>query len=174
MGAEQPERCIIPEDILPARTATQQRFTLRLDDLSSDHCHTFRSTPNKPNFNYILGTYLTFVFALNRQFSKQTVTKYFNRLRQLLKKKFLAIRNRTNGTNDKDRKNKTWIRFSSGEHVIFLGFYIGCGTSCNQPTAFVMSQSRWRCGAHINDHITTKSVVCPKNHDFIVIKFKKC
>ncbi|GBC12296.2 hypothetical protein GLOIN_2v1837698 [Rhizophagus irregularis DAOM 181602=DAOM 197198] len=47
-------------------------------ELSKNHRHTFRSTSNKPNLNYILGIYLTFVFSLNRQFHKNDVNKYFN------------------------------------------------------------------------------------------------
>ncbi|PKC59183.1 hypothetical protein RhiirA1_400140 [Rhizophagus irregularis] len=102
-------------------------------ELSKNHRHTFRSTSNKPNLNYILGIYLTFVFSLNRQFHKDVVNKYFNRLCHLLKEKLLALRNRLESTDNNDRKTKTFIRFSCGHHVIYLGFYFPCGTLHFEP-----------------------------------------
>ncbi|POG72973.1 hypothetical protein GLOIN_2v1828557 [Rhizophagus irregularis DAOM 181602=DAOM 197198] len=147
-------------------------------ELSKNHRHTFRSTSNKPNLNYILGIYLTFVFSLNRQFHKDAVDKYFNRLRQLLKEKLLALRYRLESTDNNDRKTKTFIRFSCGPHVIYLGFYFPCGTLhfapgenegslCIHPPAFVQSNNRWRCGGHLKlirqvSHTTTRHPVEPR------------
>ncbi|CAB4415537.1 unnamed protein product [Rhizophagus irregularis] len=44
-----------------------------------------------------------------------------------------------------------YIWFSSGEHVIYLGFYIGCASTseCTLPSTVVLSQNHWRCGQHI-------------------------
>ncbi|EXX52058.1 hypothetical protein GLOIN_2v1779171 [Rhizophagus irregularis DAOM 181602=DAOM 197198] len=147
-------------------------------ELSKNHRHTFRSTSNKPNLNYILGIYLTFVFSLNRQFHKDAVNKYFSRLRHLLKEKLLALRNRLESTDNNERKTKTFIRFSCGHHVIYLGFYFPCGTLhfepgeytgslCFHPPAFVQSNNRWRCGTHLKhirqvSHTTTRHPVEPR------------
>ncbi|CAB5156343.1 unnamed protein product [Rhizophagus irregularis] len=122
---------------------------------------------------------------MNRQFSQDTINKYFKRLRQLLKDKLLAIKNRLSSQSKKNRQTKTYIRFSSGTHVIYLGFYLPCGAEyrydrhdspntkcCSQPTAFVLSQNRWHC----NEHLEIPTVVVlfddqpeekfPKNPDF--------
>ncbi|PKY17673.1 hypothetical protein RhiirB3_488289 [Rhizophagus irregularis] len=147
-------------------------------ELSKNHRHTFRSTSNKPNLNYILGIYLTFIFSLNRQFHKDAVNKYFSRLRHLLKEKLLALRNRLESTDNNERKTKTFIRFSCGHHVIYLGFYFPCGTLhfepgeytgslCFHPPAFVQSNNRWRCGTHLKhirqvSHTTTRHPVEPR------------
>lgn len=103
-------------------------------ELLKDHRHKFQSTSNKPNLNFILGTYLTFVFSLNRQFPKDTVDKYFKRLRQLLQKKLYALYNRLESNADNNKKMKTFIRFSFSHHVIYLGFYFNCGQLYNNST----------------------------------------
>ncbi|CAB4439325.1 unnamed protein product [Rhizophagus irregularis] len=63
-------------------------------DMTNDHQRIFNSTSKKLNLNYLIGTYLTFTFTINRQFSPDVVKKYFKRLRQLLLEKMLAIKNR--------------------------------------------------------------------------------
>jgi hypothetical protein len=45
-----------------------------------DHQQTFISSSRKPNINFLLGNYITYVFSMNRQFSKATVDKYFKRI----------------------------------------------------------------------------------------------
>lgn len=74
---------------------------------TQEHCHIFRSTSKKANFNFILGIFLTFVFSLTRQFPKRAVDKYFKRLRQLLIEKFCAIRHRIASDKNNNRKTKT-------------------------------------------------------------------
>lgn len=58
--------------------------------------HSYSSTSNKPNVNYRVISH--FCVSLNRQYSKDVVNKYFKRLRELLKDKLLAIKNRTSQT----------------------------------------------------------------------------
>lgn len=135
-------------------------FTIYINDieLTKDHHRILNSSSKKLNINYLIGTYLTFTFAINRQFSADVIKKYFKRLHQLLLEKMLAIKNRLSSQSDKNRQTKTFIRFSSESHVIYLGFYLSCGnnnywgkiTNCNQPAAFVLSQNRWKCHEHIN------------------------
>ncbi|PKY62806.1 hypothetical protein RhiirA4_489967, partial [Rhizophagus irregularis] len=117
--------------------------------MTNDHQRIFNSTSKKVNLNYLIGTYLCFVFAINRQFSPDIVKKYFKRLRQLLIDKLVAIKNRISDS-AKNRQTKTYIRFSSGTHVIYLGFYLRCSNSCNQPAAFVLPHKRWNCNQHFN------------------------
>ncbi|PKY58348.1 hypothetical protein RhiirA4_480191 [Rhizophagus irregularis] len=70
----------------------------------------------------------------------------------------VAIKNRLSSESTKNRQTKTFIRFSAGTHVIFLGFYLPCGKNynfnvgsyCNQPAAFVLSQNRWKCHKHLD------------------------
>ncbi|PKY33520.1 hypothetical protein RhiirB3_452481 [Rhizophagus irregularis] len=116
-------------------------------DMTNDHHRIFNSSSKKLNLNYLIGTYLTFTFAINRQFSPDVVKKYFKRLRQLLLDKMLAIRHRLSSTSVKNKQTKTFIRFSSGPHVIYLGFYLPCGhflpsTCCSQPAAFKVHSTR--------------------------------
>ncbi|GBC41354.1 hypothetical protein GLOIN_2v1771106 [Rhizophagus irregularis DAOM 181602=DAOM 197198] len=134
-------------------------FTVYTNDIEMTHDHQriFNSSSKKLNINYLIGTYLTFTFAINRQFSPDTVKKYFKRLRQLLLVKFLAIKNRLSSDSIKNRQTNTFIRFSSGSHVIYLGFYLPCGMNnlfglgkhCDQPAAFVLSRNRWKCHTHL-------------------------
>ncbi|PKC54687.1 hypothetical protein RhiirA1_476848 [Rhizophagus irregularis] len=113
----------------------------------NDHQRIFNSTSKKVNLNYLIGTYLAFIFSINRQFSPDTVKKYFKRLRQLLIDKLVAIKNRLSYS-AKNRQTKTYIRFSSGTHVIYLGFYFRCSNTCTQPAAFVLPNNQWQCNKH--------------------------
>ncbi|GBC05746.1 hypothetical protein RclHR1_00640034 [Rhizophagus clarus] len=74
--------------------------------------------------------------------STHIVTKYFSRLRVLLKEKLCSIKQRIDSDNHNDCYTKTYIQFSSGNHVIYLGFHLRCGSgnSCIFPAACVMSQ----------------------------------
>jgi hypothetical protein len=45
--------------------------------LQHEHRQTLTSSSKKPNINFLLGNYITYVFSMNRQFSKATVNKYF-------------------------------------------------------------------------------------------------
>ncbi|PKK58316.1 hypothetical protein RhiirC2_857846 [Rhizophagus irregularis] len=82
-------------------------------------------------------------------------TLYFNRLRQLLIDKILAVKNRTTSVSDKNRQTKTFIRFCSRPHVIYLGYYFACGfvgknnQCCQQPAAVVLSHNRRICNNHL-------------------------
>lgn len=70
-------------------------------ELSREHRHTLiliLTDLQVINQMSTTGSYLTFVFSLNRQYSKDVVNKYFKRLRELLKDKLLAIKNRTSRT----------------------------------------------------------------------------
>ncbi|PKK61001.1 hypothetical protein RhiirC2_228870, partial [Rhizophagus irregularis] len=116
-------------------------------DMLNDHQRIFNSTSKKVNLNYLIGTYLAFIFSINRQFSPDTVKKYFKRLRQLLIDKLVAIKNRLSYS-AKNRQTKTYIRFSSGTHVIYLGFYFRCSDTCTQPAAFVLPNNQWQCNKH--------------------------
>ncbi|EXX57437.1 hypothetical protein GLOIN_2v1788972 [Rhizophagus irregularis DAOM 181602=DAOM 197198] len=116
-------------------------------DMPNDHQRIFNSTSKKVNLNYLIGTYLTFIFSINRQFSPEIVQKYFKRLRQLLIDKLVAIKNRLSYL-AKNRQTKTYIRFSSGTHVIYLGFYFRCSHTCTQPAAFVLPNNQWQCNKH--------------------------
>ncbi|CAB4407618.1 unnamed protein product [Rhizophagus irregularis] len=117
-------------------------------DMTNDHHRIFNSTSKKVNVNFLIGTYLTFIFAINRQFSPDTINKYFKRLRQLLLEKLIAIKNRISQPS-KNRTTKTFIRFSAGAHVIYLGYYFRCDLDCAQPAAVVLSQNRWKCNHHL-------------------------
>ncbi|CAB4435017.1 unnamed protein product [Rhizophagus irregularis] len=123
-------------------------------DMTNDHHRIFNSTSKKVNVNFLIGTYLTFIFAINRQFSPDIVKKYFKRLRQLLLEKLVAIKNRISQPS-KNRTTKTFIRFSSGAHVIYLGFYFRCDLNCTQPAAVVLSQNRWKCHKHLGTILGT-------------------
>ncbi|CAB4441047.1 unnamed protein product [Rhizophagus irregularis] len=118
-------------------------------DMLNDHQRIFNSTSKKINLNYLMGTYLAFIFSINRQFSPDTVKKYFKRLRQLLINKLVAIKNRLSHS-AKNRQTKTYIRFSSGSHVIYLGFYFRCSRTCTQPAAFVLPHNQWKCNEHFS------------------------
>lgn len=68
----------------------------------------------------------------------------------------VVIKNRLLSDSSKNRQTKTYIRFSAGSHMIYLGFYLPCGTNyqndheyCDQPAAFVLSQNRWKCHEHL-------------------------
>ncbi|GET02734.1 hypothetical protein GLOIN_2v1779171 [Rhizophagus clarus] len=119
-------------------------------DLPGTHHRIFSSTSKFPNINFLIGNFLTFVFNLNRQFPSHVVTKYFSRLRVLLKEKLCSIRNRMDSDRSNNRYTKTYIRFANRDHVIYLGFYLRCKPECNLPAATVMSNKRWRCGEHYN------------------------
>ncbi|CAB5096539.1 unnamed protein product [Rhizophagus irregularis] len=116
-------------------------------DMLKDHRRIFNSTSKKINLNYLIGTYLTFIFSINRQFSRDTVKKYFKRLRQLLIDKLVVIKNRLSHS-AKNRQTKTYIRFSFGSHMIYLGFYFRCSDTCTQPAAFVLPNNQWQCNKH--------------------------
>ncbi|CAB5377515.1 unnamed protein product [Rhizophagus irregularis] len=127
--------------------------------MPNDHHRIFNSNSKKLNLLYLIRTYLTFVFNLNKQFSPAIIDKYFNHLRQLLIDKILAVKNRTTSLSAKNRQTKTFIRFSSGLHVIYLGYYFACGhignynTSCQQPAAAVLSHNRRICNCHLLSYI---------------------
>ncbi|PKB94795.1 hypothetical protein RhiirA5_438024 [Rhizophagus irregularis] len=136
-------------------------FNICTNDIQmpDDHHRIFNSNCKKLNLTYLIGTYLTFVFTLNKQFSPATVDRYFNRLRQLLIDKILAVKNRISSVSDKNRQTKTYIRFSSGPHVIYLGYYFACGSigynnqCCQQPAAVVLSHNRCKCNTHLPSFI---------------------
>ncbi|CAB5309107.1 unnamed protein product [Rhizophagus irregularis] len=123
--------------------------------IPNDHHRIFNSNCKRLNLNYLIGTYLTFIFTLNKQFSPAIVDRYFNRLRQLLIDKILAVKNRTTSVSDKNRQTKTFIRFCSRPHVIYLGYYFACGfvgknnQCCQQPAAVVLSHNRRICNNHL-------------------------
>ncbi|CAB4439910.1 unnamed protein product [Rhizophagus irregularis] len=133
-------------------------------DMTHDHHRIFNSTSKKVNVNFLIGTYLTFIFAINRQFSSDIVKKYFKRLRQLLLDKLLAIKNRISQPS-KNRTTKTFIRFSSGAHVIYLGFYFRCDLNCTQPAAVVLSQNRWKCHKHLGTILGIPSEKQKRNYN---------
>ncbi|CAB5366806.1 unnamed protein product [Rhizophagus irregularis] len=116
-------------------------------DMLNDHQRIFNSTSKNVNLNYLIGTYPAFIFSINRQFSPDTVKKYFKRLRQLLIDKLVAIKNRLSYL-AKNRQTKTYIRFSYGIHVIYFGFYFRCSDTCTQPAAFVLPNNQWQCNKH--------------------------
>ncbi|GBC02619.1 hypothetical protein RclHR1_04710007 [Rhizophagus clarus] len=120
-------------------------------DLPGTHQQIFSSTSKSPNINFLIGNFLTFVFNLNRQFPSHVVTKYFSRLRVLLKEKLCSIRTRMDSDSSNNRHTKTYIRFANRDHVIYLGFYLRCKLECNLPATSVMSNKRWRCGEHYNE-----------------------
>lgn len=76
--------------------------------MTKDHQRIFNSTSQYINIDYLIGTYLTFTFAINHQFSQGTVNKYFKRLRQLLKDKLVAIKNRLSSTFTKKLTNQNF------------------------------------------------------------------
>ncbi|GES91103.1 hypothetical protein GLOIN_2v1779171 [Rhizophagus clarus] len=120
-------------------------------DLPGTHQRIFSSTSKFPNINFLIGNFLTFVFNLNRQFPSYVVTKYFSRLRVLLKEKLCSIRNRIDSDSSNNRHIKTYILFANRDHVIYLGFYLRCKPECNLSAASVISNKRWRCGEHYNE-----------------------
>ncbi|CAB5348095.1 unnamed protein product [Rhizophagus irregularis] len=148
--------------------------------MPDDHHRIFNSNSKKLNLHYLIGTYLTFIFILNKQFSPAIVDRYFNRLRQLLIDKILAVKNRTTSLSDKNRQIKTFIRFSSGPHVIYLGYYFACGFignnnyCCQQPAAVVLSHNRRKCNIHLPNFIkhgnkkSWKTIKLPQNSSFYV------
>ncbi|CAB5303830.1 unnamed protein product [Rhizophagus irregularis] len=147
--------------------------------MSDDHHRIFNSNSKKLNLHYLIGTYLTFVFTLNKQFSPAIIDRYFNHLRQLLIDKILAVKNRTTSLSDKNRQTKTFIRFSSGPHVIYLGYYFACGYignnnhHCQQPAAVVLSHYRRKCNNHlpsftIHGNKRRRTVKLPQNPSFYV------
>jgi hypothetical protein len=77
------------------------------------------------------------------------INKYFNRIRTLLKDKLIAIKNHISLNIENNRRTKTYIWFSSGEHMIYLGFHLICYTnSCKLLATYVMFSNRWHCMAH--------------------------
>ncbi|CAB5389096.1 unnamed protein product [Rhizophagus irregularis] len=147
--------------------------------MPDDHHRIFNSNCKKLNLNYLIGTYLTFVFTLNKQFSPAIVDRYFNHLRQLLIDKILAVKNRTSSISDKNRQTKTFIRFCSGPHVIYLGYYFTCGfigndnRCCHQPAAVVLSHNRRKCNNHLPSFIIhgnkgRRTGILPQNPSFYV------
>jgi hypothetical protein len=120
-----------------------------------DHHRIFNSNSKKLNLSYLIGTYLTFVFSINRQFSPSIINRYFYRLRQLLLDKILAVKNRFNSISDKNRHTKSYIRFSSRSYVIYLDYYFACGFLdnnnhiCQQPAAVILSHNRMKCNIHL-------------------------
>ncbi|CAB4445196.1 unnamed protein product [Rhizophagus irregularis] len=78
----------------------------------------------------------------------------------------MAIRNRLTLTKVSNRRTKTYIRFSSGEHVIYLGFYIHCGCGpCYLPSAVILSNNRWGCNEHIIHKLTKSRSIDPIRRD---------
>lgn len=54
-------------------------------------------------------------------------------------------------------------------YVIYIGFYFQCSPKCFQPTAYVMSNQRWRCNKHhriINQCHTSQHI--PRDNKFYV------
>lgn len=76
----------------------------------------------------------------------------------------MALCNRITSDKPNNKRTTTYIKFNSGDHVIYLGFYFWCGTfvksehdNCILPAAYVLSQKRWRCGEHITKLSRTQS-----------------
>ncbi|CAB5367510.1 unnamed protein product [Rhizophagus irregularis] len=140
-------------------------------DMLNDHQRIFNSTSKKVNLNYLIGTYLAFIFSINRQFSPDTVKKYFKHLCQLLIDKLLAIKNRLSYS-AKNRQTKTYIRFNSGTHVIYLGFYFRCSDTCTQPAAFVLPNNQWQCNKHFTPVPGLRSKTTQqKGKDYKIVNF---
>ncbi|PKK61726.1 hypothetical protein RhiirC2_791392 [Rhizophagus irregularis] len=104
---------------------------------------------------------------------------YINHLRQLLIDKILAVKNRTTSLSDKNRQIKTFIRFSSGPHVIYLGYYFACGyignnnRCCQQPATVVLSHNRRICNNHLPSSIIhgnkrRRTIKLPQNPSFYI------
>ncbi|PKB94997.1 hypothetical protein RhiirA5_386310, partial [Rhizophagus irregularis] len=70
---------------------------------------------------------------------------------------------------------KTFIRFSSGPHVIYLGYYFACGfiennICCQQPAAVVLSHNRHQCNKHLPKfiiHGRFRTGILPQNPSFL-------
>ncbi|CAB5356831.1 unnamed protein product [Rhizophagus irregularis] len=104
---------------------------------------------------------------------------YINHLRQLLIDKILVVKNRTTSLSDKNRQIKTFIRFSSGPHVIYLGYYFACGyignnnRCCQQPATVVLSHNRRICNNHLPSSIIhgnkrRRTIKLPQNPSFYI------
>ncbi|CAB4433089.1 unnamed protein product [Rhizophagus irregularis] len=101
-------------------------------DMTNDHHRIFNSTSKKVNVNFLIGTYLTFIFAINRQFSPDIVKN----LLKIEPLKLLSV-------------------LVPGLTVIYLGFYFRCDLNCTQPAAVVLSQNRWKCHKHLGTILGT-------------------
>lgn len=125
------------------------------------------STSKSVNISYIIGNYLNFTFSLNKQFPRAIVTKYFHRLRQLLLQQISAVSQRLTSTSSKNRRTRTFIRFSYKSHVIYLGIFLRCNESCPLPCHYVMSNNRFRCGMHQNElNIRRSQHPIPRSYAF--------
>jgi len=121
------------------------------------------STSVKPNIKYIISNYL-FHFSRTYHHSLKSVEfhRYFYRLQQLLLDKYHAINSRISSEMFRNHQTRTFIRFSYGQYITYLGFYIPCKCDgCLQPTAFVMSQDRHYCGVHTNLFKTHRGRLIP-------------
>ncbi|PKY57822.1 hypothetical protein RhiirA4_479189 [Rhizophagus irregularis] len=104
------------------------------------------------NTKYRISKYLTSVFC-GLPIDIETRNKYFLRIRQLLLDKLVAIENRLK-KQDKNRQTTTYIRFSCGKRMWYLGFYITC-SYCKNACAYVMSRNRKVCQNCRSKVITT-------------------
>ena len=97
------------------------------DYIAQHNKETFIVTSDKslPNDKFIVSKYLTSVF-LSLPLKKVVRDKFYSRIRQLLLEKLKAVHNRLDNKKENNRETSTFLRFSYGSRVWYLGLYIPC------------------------------------------------
>ncbi|PKY58490.1 hypothetical protein RhiirA4_429748 [Rhizophagus irregularis] len=98
------------------------------------------------NVKFHIFKYLT-VIMLVLLLSKGTRTKYFNRIRFLLLKKYQSIINQLSSDSPKNNETTTYIRFSVRQTTWYFRFQVPCNI-CSQLCAIVLSKDRRVCWKH--------------------------
>lgn len=107
------------------------------------HERKINSTSSRPNEKYKISRMLSDIFYHQQILPSRIRRKYFGRIRTLLIKQLQAIRSRESQLGEKNRKTKTFFRFSYKMKQMYIGIYRGC--HCRLPATFVMSKNRFRC-----------------------------
>src|SRR5579871_1291196 len=90
-----------------------------------------------PNDKFKISKILTDIMCKQKSIPSRIRKKYFYRIRNLVFNKLKVIRSRENQQTNKNRKTKTYIRFSYKRKQMYFGIYRPC--HCKLPAPYVMS-----------------------------------
>src|SRR5215470_5657967 len=111
------------------------------------------SNTTKPNDKFRISKILTNIMFIQEFIPSRIRRKYFYRIVKLMLRQHHALKSRESKSRDKNRKTKTFFRFSYKKRSMYFGIYKKC--HCNLPACFIMSNNRFRCPNHEKEIMKT-------------------
>ncbi|RGB23071.1 hypothetical protein C1646_775059 [Rhizophagus diaphanus] len=139
----------------------------------------FNSTSRVLNAKFQISKALQYFFSSQRVIPRRIQKKYFDMIRKKLLERITFIKSRAHKTDNRNHQTKTFFNFSYKRYRFHFGIYVPCEyqitqntpsppTSCQQPSAIILSNNRHGCGSHVKkifQDITLKKDQSPLNQE---------